>query len=471
MAIKRALIVIIGLLLQILLFLFTYLYLADHIVLINFLYEIIGFLIVLGLIRNSKSYSYILPWIVIILLFPVVGSLLYLIIGYNKKTSRILKKIINSEKKSKQYLVQDQEIREKVKNNSGIRYITDYIHYPITTNNDIKYYKVGELAFEDMLKELKKAKKFIFLEYFIIKPGKMWNYILEILKEKVKNGVEVRIIYDDLGCIISGFVINNRDHRKILVIDGKVAFSGGINIADEYINIGSKIGHWKDNAVKVLGDAVWSYTVMFLTMWNAFKNDNENFEKYKYKFTKEIKNRGYISPYGETPLDEEIAGQNIYLNIINQANDYIYISTPYLIIDTDMMNALSLAAKRGVDVKIIIPGIPDKKIVYSLSESYAELLIKEGVKVYKYTPGFIHAKVFVSDDQKANVGTINLDYRSLYLNFECGMYMENVECIKEIKEDMIDTINKSFELTKKDIKKSPLKSIKQALLRLIAPLM
>ena len=497
MAIKRALIVIIGLLLQILLFLFTYLYLADHIVLINFLYEIIGFLIVLGLIRNSKSYSYILPWIVIILLFPVVGSLLYLIIGYNKKTSRILKKIINSEKKSKQYLVQDQEIREKVKNNSGIRYITDYIHYPITTNNDIKYYKVGELAFEDMLKELKKAKKFIFLEYFIIKPGKMWNYILEILKEKVKNGVEVRIIYDDLGCInsletsypkklkkygiecivfnelnpLSGFVINNRDHRKILVIDGKVAFSGGINIADEYINIGSKIGHWKDNAVKVLGDAVWSYTVMFLTMWNAFKNDNENFEKYKYKFTKEIKNRGYISPYGETPLDEEIAGQNIYLNIINQANDYIYISTPYLIIDTDMMNALSLAAKRGVDVKIIIPGIPDKKIVYSLSESYAELLIKEGVKVYKYTPGFIHAKVFVSDDKKANVGTINLDYRSLYLNFECGMYMENVECIKEIKEDMIDTINKSFELTKKDIKKSPLKSIKQALLRLIAPLM
>ena len=203
MAIKRALIVIIGLLLQILLFLFTYLYLADHIVLINFLYEIIGFLIVLGLIRNSKSYSYILPWIVIILLFPVVGSLLYLIIGYNKKTSRILKKIINSEKKSKQYLVQDQEIREKVKNNSGIRYITDYIHYPITTNNDIKYYKVGELAFEDMLKELKKAKKFIFLEYFIIKPGKMWNYILEILKEKVKNGVEVRIIYDDLGCINS----------------------------------------------------------------------------------------------------------------------------------------------------------------------------------------------------------------------------------------------------------------------------
>ena len=497
MAIRRGIIVIIGLLLQILLFLFFYLYLAEHFLIISILFQVLGFLLTLCLIKYSRSYSYTLPWIIIILLFPLVGSLLFLIIGYNKKKSKLLKSIVKSESDNKKYLIQDKDIRKEINYNSSMRYITDYSNYPITTNNDVDYYPLGELAFEEMLKELKKAEKFIFFEYFIVKPGKMWNKILDILKEKAKSGIEVRVMYDDLGCVgslnkkypeelkkfgikcivfnrlspLSGIIMNNRDHRKILVIDGKVAFSGGINIADEYINEDSRFGHWKDNGIKISGDAVWNYTVMFLTMWNSFEKVDEDFNKYKYKFTKNKTNKGYIAPYGESPLDDELLGQNIYLNIINQANDYVYICTPYLITDTDMINSLVLAAKRGVDVRIIIPGIPDKKLVYMLTESYVEPLVSHGVKVYRYTPGFIHGKVFVADDKISTVGTINLDYRSLYLHFECGMYMENVNCIKDIKKDMKETIEKSHEITKKEARPNLFKSIFQALLRLFAPLM
>ena len=496
-SIIRGAIVLIGLALQILLSLFTNLYLTDHVALINVVYRIVGLLITLGLIRNSRSYSYTLPWIVMILVFPLVGTLLYIIIGYNKKRSRRLKSILKSEEKSSKYLIQDESIRKEINNNSRIRYITDYTNYPVTTNNDVSYYPLGEIAFKEMIKELKKANKFIFFEYFIVAPGKMWNSILEILKEKAKQGVEVRVMYDDLGCFsslkssypkelekygikcvvfnkltpVSGIIMNNRDHRKILVIDGKVAFSGGINIADEYINEKVKYGHWKDNGIKVSGDAVWNYTVMFLTIWNAFKKTDSNYEKYKYKYPKSKEHKGYVIPYGETPLDEEVTGQNIYLNIINQANDYVYICTPYLIIDTDMINALTLAAKRGVDVRIIIPGIPDKKIVYSLSESYIEPLVKYGVKVYRYTPGFVHSKMFLADDNIATVGTINLDYRSLYLHFECGLYLEKVKCIKEIKNDMIDTLDKSKEVSRKEARPPFLKAVRQAILRLVAPLM
>ena len=497
MIVKRGIVVGIGLLLQILLFLFTYLYLGSLSTIIAIIYRILGLLLVLWLIKNSRSYSYDLPWIIIILLFPIVGSLLYLIIGYNLKKSKILKNIMIGEANINKYLIQDEKIKEEVKDNSGIRYITDYVGYPVTTNNDISYYPLGEYAFEEMIKELKKAEKFIFFEYFIVDSGKMWDTILEILKEKAKSGVDVRVMYDDLGCMgtlntkypselesygikcivfnrlspLSGIIMNNRDHRKIMVIDGKVAFSGGINIADEYINVNSKLGHWKDNGIKIVGDAVWNFTVMFLTMWNAFDKCDEDFTKYKYTYKKTKANKGYVIPYGETPLDNEIAGQNIYLNIINRANKYVYICTPYLIVDTEMVNALILAAKRGVDVRIVIPGIPDKKIVYTVSESYVEPLVKGGVKVYKYTPGFVHAKVFVADDTVATVGTINLDYRSLYLHFECGVYMEMCKCISDIKKDVVETIGKSKELTKSEVKPSFLKAILQSILRLIAPLM
>ena len=497
MAIQRGIVVILGVLLQLLVSLSIYLFFIENVALIHLLFGILSLLLTLDLIKNSKNYSYTLPIIIILVLFPIIGVLLYIILEKNKNKSKTLKSILESEKQSQKYLVQNKEIREEFKDNSRIRYLSDFSGYPVTKNNDVKYYPIGEEAFEVMLEELKKAEKFIFFEYFIVAHGKMWGDILSILKEKAQKGVDVRVMYDDMGCIstldklypqelekmgikcvafnrlnpIAGVIMNNRDHRKILVIDGKVAFSGGINIADEYINLNSKYGHWKDNGIKIYGEAVWNYTVMFLTMWNAFRKDDKDFSKFKYEFTDTIKSEGYVVPYGETPLDEEITGEDVYLNIINQANKYVYIFTPYLIIDTDMINALNLAVKRGVDVRIVIPGIPDKKLVYTLSESYVEPLVKGGVKIYKYTPGFVHSKVFVSDDNIATVGTINMDYRSLYLHFECGCYLENVEVIKDIKDDVVKTIAKSHEITKEEASPKFLKSIWQALLRLVAPLM
>ncbi len=496
MALKRGLIVVVGLLLQILSTLFIYLFFIEHIVVIDVLFGIISILLTLGFIRKSKNYSYTLPLIIILVLFPIVGALLYIIFQRNKRGSKTLKNIKKSEIENQKYLVQDKKLKAEYKDNGKIRYLSDFTGYPVTKNNEVTYYPIGEKAFTVMLEELKKAEKFIFFEYFIVAHGKMWNSILKILEEKASKGVDVRVMYDDMGCIstlsnsypkelekkgikcvvfnklnpIAGVFLNNRDHRKILVIDGKVAFSGGINIADEYINENKKYGHWKDNAIRISGDAVWSYTVMFLTMWNAFRKEDKDFNKYKYKFNNNI-NSGFVVPYGETPLDEEVTGEDVYLNIINQANNYVYIFTPYLIIDTDMVNALSLAVKRGVDVRIVIPGIPDKKVVYTLSESYVEPLVKSGVKVYKYTPGFVHSKVFVSDDNIATVGTINMDYRSLYLHFECGCYLENMDVIKDIKKDLVDTMKKSHEVTKKEASPNFFKSVWQSLLRLVAPLM
>ena len=497
MAVKRAIVVIIGLVGQISLSLLTYLYFIEHVAMINIIFTIIGILLTLTLIKNSKNYSYTLPWIILLITFPLVGTLIYIIIGRNKNNSKILKSIVKSEKESKKYLVQDDEIRDEYKENSKIRYLSDFCGYPVTKNNDIKYYPIGEEVFKAMLEELRKAEKFIFLEYFIVKHGKMWNSILQILEEKAKKGVDVRVMYDDFGsvatlketypkelekkgikCIafnrlnaVAGVIMNNRDHRKILVIDGKVAFSGGINIADEYINIGSKYGHWKDNGIQISGDGVWNYTVMFLTIWNSYRKEDQDYTKFKYDFSEKNNYNGYVVPYGETPLDEEVTGEDVYLNIINQANNYVYIFTPYLIIDTDMINALTLAVKRGVDVRIVIPGIPDKKIVYTLSESYVEPLVKNGVKVYKYTPGFVHSKVFVADDNVATVGTINLDYRSLYLHFECGCYLENVREIEDIKKDLIETMQESHKILKEEVSFHLLKSVWQSVLRLIAPLM
>ena len=492
MAIKRGIVVIIGLLLQLLISVSIYMFFIDHVAIINILFGIFSFLLTLALIKNSKNYSYTLPIIIILILFPIAGFVFYIVFEKNKNRSKTLKNIKQSEHDNQKYLVQDKDIEKEFDDISRIKYISDFTGYPVTRNNDIDYYPLGEDAFKVMLEELEKAEKFIFFEYFIVAHGKMWGSILDILKEKAAKGVDVRVMYDDMGCIstlnknypqelekmgikcvafnrlnpIAGVIMNNRDHRKILVIDGKVAFSGGINIADEYININSKYGHWKDNAIRISGDGVWNYTVMFLTMWNAFRKDDKDFKKFKYDFSSKPNNSGFVAPYGETPLDEEVTGEDVYLNIINQANQYVYIFTPYLIIDTDMINALNLAVKRGVDVRIVIPGIPDKKLVYTLSESYVEPLVKGGVKVYKYTPGFVHSKVFVSDNKVATVGTINMDYRSLYLHFECGCYIENMDhVISDIKEDIMKTIEKSHKVTKEEASPRMLKSIWQALLR------
>ena len=435
--------------------------------------------------------------------FPIFGGVVYLLLGNRKIPKALMIKDRQAYSDYKKYALQNIEILSDLHEDD---YVLDKMtsmawtngYFPVYDNCLLTYFPSGEEQYKAFIQELIKAEDFIFMEFFIINKGVMWNTILQILMDKAAMGVDVRVIYDDMGCIallptsypkqmeekgikciafnklnpFLGVIMNNRDHRKMMIIDGKTVFSGGMNLADEYINLEHPYGKWKDNGIKITGEAVWNFTIMFLNMWNSYRKDDEDYKKYKYDFSKEnLELNGYTIPYGETPLDNEIVGENVYLNIINQAQKYVYIMTPYLIIDTDMINSLILAAKRGVDVRIVVPGIPDKKIVYSLTTSYFETLIKNGVKIYKYMPGFVHSKVFVSDDNIATVGTINLDYRSLYLHFECGVFMQDVEEIKDVKKDLVDTIGESHFVSKKEAMPKLLKSVWQAVLRLFAPLM
>lgn len=468
---------------------------------LNAILTILSVLIVLTIIKSERHLDNKLPWIILIILVPFFGGLLYVFVGANLYSTPMLKKINGDKKNERKYLTQDIKVMEDIENQNldvygQVKYMSNYVGYPIYNNTDIKYFPLGEDAYTVMIEELKKAKKFIFLEYFIIGEGQMWQGILDILEQKVKEGVDVRVMYDDVGSIrslpnkydkfleskgikcvvfnklkpIIAVIMNNRDHRKIMIIDGNVSFSGGINIADEYINKKERYGHWKDNGIMIKGEATWNFTVMFLKIWNAYREEDKNFEDFRPTII-DVTGDGYLLPYGENPLDDEIVGENVYLNIINQAKKYVYIFTPYLIIDSEMISAITLARKRGVDVRIVTPGIPDKKIVFTLTRSYYEMLIKDGVKIYEYTPGFLHSKVFVCDDEIATVGTLNLDYRSLYLHFECGIYIYNSKVIKEIKKDVLKTIEESHMISEKESKPGIIKSMVQAILKIFAPLM
>lgn len=495
MAIKRGAVVALGLILQILFSLFIYLKLGEFFPVFQFFYEFLSVVIVLAIIKESKRLSSDLVWILVIMLFPLIGTLLFIIFNNNKNNSKVLKNINKNIEEGKRYLIQDEKIKEEL--DGRLKYISEFAGFPVSKNNEVKYYPLGDEVYPVMLEELKKAEKFIFMEYFIINKGKMWQGILDILIEKAKQGVDVRVLYDDMGSIsmlpsdypktlekqgikciqfnklapFAGIIMNNRDHRKMTIIDGHTVFSGGINLSDEYINLDDRLGHWKDNGIMIKGEAVWNFTVMFLEIWNSFRTEDEDYNKYKYDFKNQYKENGYVVPYGESPLDDVITSEDIYLNIINQAKKYLYIYTPYLIIDTDMINSLILATRRGVDVRLVVPGIPDKKIVYDLTSSYFNTLIKGGVKIYTYTPGFIHSKVFVADDEIATVGTINLDYRSLYLHFECGIYMKDTNVIEDVRKDIEEAIEKSHEVNLKETKTGLFKGLWQAVLRIFAPLM
>lgn len=496
---KRGIIVGIGFILQITLTVLVYRYLVGYLKIIELFYRGFSLVIVLYIIKNSTRLSKDVPWIIIICLAPIIGTILLFVLGRNYNNSKLMKAIRKSIKNSYKYLKLNPRITNEIEREGldQLKYIQDTAKFPVSKNNDISYYSMGDKVYPEMLKELRKAEKFIFIEYFLIGKGKMWNSILEILVDKVKQGVDVRIIYDDIGSIrtlstrypkelesygikciqfnkvnpLAGIIMNNRDHRKMMIIDGRVVFSGGINLSDEYINLKERFGKWKDNGIKITGDAVWNFTVMFLSMWNANKVVDKDYTKYKYDFKSKSNNESYVVPYGDNPLDEEVVGEDIYLNIINQAKKKLYIFTPYLIIDNNMINSLVLAAKRGVDVRIVVPSIPDKKAVYLLTKSYFNNLRRGGVKIYTYTPGFIHSKVFLCDDKIATVGTINLDYRSLYLHFECGVYIMNHRCIREIRKDFDNTFLESHKVTKKDIKVGFLNNLWQAVLRMFAPLL
>lgn len=499
---KRVTLVIFAILIQAIWFVLQIANFSNYFIGLHYIFLLLSIVIVLAIIKRERHIDTKLPWIIVILLFPLFGGVLYIFAGATLYSSPSLKKINKTREKVKETLHQDENVLNEIKKidkdiYSQVSYISNYIGYPTYNNSRIEYWDSGEETYKNMLVELEKAEKFIFIEFFIISEGEMWQGILDILQKKVKQGVDVRVIYDDIGSIgglpnnyykklrkmgikaiafnrlvpVLAVFMNNRDHRKIMVIDGNIVFSGGLNLADEYINEKERFGHWKDNGIMIKGEAVWNFTSMFLGIWNAYINEDKEFTKYRPTITTVSDSNGFIAPYGENPLDDEIVGENIYLNIINQAKEYVYIFTPYLIIDNEMITALTLARKRGVDIRIVTPGIPDKKIVFTLTRSYYEMLIKDGVKIYEYTPGFIHSKVFVSDDKVATVGTLNLDYRSLYLHFECGTYIFESSVIKNIKEDAINTIDISKEIKMKDCKVGILKSIFQSILRIFAPLM
>ncbi|MDO4198708.1 MAG: cardiolipin synthase [Erysipelotrichaceae bacterium] len=494
----KTLIVVLGLLVQIGFEVLLFMYFNNAFTIVNIICYVAGILMVLRMIKNSTRLSSGLPWIIMILAFPIFGTVLTITLSGNYLRSRLLRRILDKEKEYYPLMRQDEEVKKEIddENHTELRFISECAGYPVSRNNKVTYYPSGEEFLPEYLKELEKAKSFIFMEYFIILEGKMWESVLDVLKRKAKEGVDVRLVYDDVGtygrlpvnfdkklellgikCVkfnrvspMNGVFMNHRDHRKITVIDGLVGFTGGLNLADEYINETHPYGYWKDNALKIEGDAVYSLSVMFLAAYDAHKDIKEDAEEFRVDSNNFEKQKGYVSAYASAPLHEDIIAEEIYLNLINGAKKYIYISTPYLIIDSDMINSLCRAARRGIDVRILVPGIPDKKLVYLVTSSYFEILVKAGVKIYRYTPGFVHAKIFVVDDYKATVGTVNLDYRSLYLHYENGVYMEDVEEIDKIKEDLVGAMNESSLISLKEATPSYFMGIVMAVLRLVAPL-
>lgn len=464
---------------------------------------ILSIIISINLINRNMNPDYKIPWLILVLAAPLFGIVLYLMFSKNYLTIRQQKKLKTIRKKNEKYIEvsKEEDGRNKLELNEFYgqnKFIENTSNSKAYANTETKYFKTGEEFFDDLLSELKLAKEFIFMEYFIIEEGKMFNTILDILKEKVQEGVDVRLIYDDVGCaskvrlnyantlqrygikcfvfnpfipIISG-MHNNRDHRKITVIDGRVGYTGGINLADEYINEVNPFGNWKDSSIKLIGEGVNGLTLMFLNTYEFITESNDDYSLYLEKKHLVFENQGYVHPFGDgpRPIDNEQIGENVYINILNNAKDYVYITTPYLIIDYNLMNALRNAALRGVDVRIITPHIPDKKMVLNLTRSHYKELLNVGIKIYEYEPGFIHAKNFISDDKVGVVGTINLDYRSLVHHYECGVFMVNNPSILDIKEDFINTINESIEITK-DFKLNVFVSLLNYVLKFFAPLL
>ena len=453
------------------------------------------------ILNTEDDPAFKLSWCVVVAVLPLFGIVLYTIVHLDLG-SRVHKKMLEkSIQASKPYIPNAEGILQALEQDDAdtaaiARYLQYHGNAPAYANTDVRYFPLGEYKFEEMLRQMEQAKEFIFLEYFIVYPGYMWGRILEVLSRKAKEGVEIRVLYDGMNTFtnlpdhypkmleklgihckifspVRPFIsthYNNRDHRKIAVIDGHTAFTGGINLQDRYINREVVFGHWKDTAVMVQGEAARGFTLMFLQMWNATQREPA-YEPY-LRFCPAPFAPGLVIPYGENPTTRERVAKTVYLHILNRAKRYVYIMTPYLILDAEMTGALQYAAKRGVDVRIVLPHIPDKRTAFALAKSHYRELIGSGVKIYEYTPGFVHAKVFLSDDTCGVVGSINLDYRSLYLHYECAAYLYKVPALAEIKADFDETIAKSQLITPENIKnQSFLSRLPGALLKVVAPLM
>ncbi len=458
-------------------------------------------LILLFIVNNRDESNYKTMWIIVIMIFPFIGTWMYLASG-NKRAARIVVKKID---RNKADIVMDKT--ERIPDNAfysdkrflGTLKMAEQMTgaLPSKALNPV-FYPLGDYMFKDMISELKRAEKFIYMEYFIISVGEFWNSIIKILEEKVKEGVDVRVLYDDIGSISTfskrdrrrliskgikceafnalvfiKMTLNNRDHRKMTIIDNRVCFSGGVNIGDEYINVKSRFGHWKDIGFKFEGEGVIDYTKMFVLFWNAYSKDKIDISDLYFPSKNEFKDKksdGYIFSYYDSPASDEPVSNKIIIDMLAQAEKTAYFYTPYLIIPDSLKEAFIRAASRGVDIRIIIPGIPDKKLIYKFTLSYAEELSKHGVKIYKYTPGFLHAKACIIDEKICTVGSVNLDYRSLYLHFECNSVFYNSDLIKELKNDFLTTQSQSRYMETKELHGRFFGSIFGMILKIFAPL-
>ncbi|MGX8774314.1 MAG: cardiolipin synthase [Bacillota bacterium] len=472
----------------------------------NHVIGVLSIIVLIYLINVRLNTSFKLMWIILIVATPLIGVPFFVYTRLQPGTRHIAGRIEEQISEQRPWLLPEKDTVDRLAIDAGsefglFKYMYEGAHYPVYDGCGLEYYPFGQDKFEALLRELRKAERFIFLEYFIIEKGRMWGEVLKILRAKAKEGVEVRVLYDGTNTmmnlpkkyprVLKSWGIdcrvfspmkpvvtthqNFRDHRKIVVIDGHTAFTGGVNLADEYINEKKRFGVWKDTAVMVKGRAANSFTLMFLQMWNVNDTWADDYGKYMYKGMEDDDSAtygGYIVPYGDNPLDDEEVGKKVYMDILNRASRYVHIMTPYLILDEEMTNSLIFAAQRGIDVKIILPGIPDKRYAYALARTHYEELIRGGVKIYEYLPGFVHAKNFISDDEKAVVGTINLDFRSMFLHFECATYIWHNPVVEEVEADFNETLRECHRITLKQCKETPfLTNICGRALRLIAPLM
>ena len=499
----RTLIVIGAFLIQFALLISCFLWMREYSLMVYTGFSILGMAVILHIFNSRGNPDFKLVWMLPILLFPVFGALFYLYISFQPGTGYIYRRLTMLGHQSKKYLKQNSQQKEKLKQENPqmdgmVSYMMEHGNCPVYGQTSVTYFPLGDDMFPEMLRQIEKAEKFIFMEYFILEEGYMCETILELLKKKVKEGVEVRVLYDGM-CVLTllpsfyprilekegirckmfapikplfSSHYNNRDHRKILVIDGKTGFTGGINLADEYINKKERFGHWKDTGLMIQGAAVQKFTCMFLEMWNVSERRDPDYETFLTAPDTDRQDDGYVIPYDVMPYGTERMGKQVYLDILNTACKYVHIMTPYLILDYEMITALTFAAKRGVEVAIIMPHIPDKKYAFALAKTYYNELLEAGVQIWEYEPGFVHAKVFVSDDKKAAVGTVNLDYRSLYHHFECGVFFYGNSEIKKVEEDFQKTKEKSIFITPADYKKLKLTTrLEGKVLRIVAPLM
>jgi len=424
------------------------------------------FLMVIYLLNDRQNPTAKITWLIVIMLLPVFGVLLFWFTQSDIGHRALKKRIDQVITETKEAIPQQGEVMERFsRENRGAAELAHYMGrsgcHPVYDRTAVTYFPLGEDKFEEMLRQLETARQYIFMEYFIVDEGLMWGRVLEILARKAAEGVDVRVMYDGtcefallprdypkrlraLGIKCKVFApaapfisthYNYRDHRKILVIDGHTAFNGGVNLADEYINLKARFGHWKDTAVMLKGEAAKSFALMFLQMWGINEKEEQYAQFLSVPARPQTQAQGYVIPYGDCPLDNDRLGERVYMNLLERSLEYVHIMTPYLILDGEMETALKFAAERGVEVALILPGIPDKAIPYALAKTHYASLLESGVKIYEYTPGFVHAKVFVCDGKEAVVGTINLDYRSLYHHFECATYMYGTDCIPKIEED------------------------------------